>query len=70
MPPRAKPGTRKVSRTFRLAPAQIAAAQKALGLATATETIEAALDLVIFRRELLDGLRAARGIRITPPEGE
>lgn len=63
-------GTRKVSRTFRLSPDRIAAAQRALGLATATETIEAALDMVIFGEELRAGLRDLRGIHIVPPEGE
>jgi hypothetical protein len=46
----------------------VSAAKRALGAATATETIERALDLVIFRRELVDGTAAMRGVTITPPE--
>jgi hypothetical protein len=60
---------RKVSRTYRLAPGKVAAAQRALGAATATETIETALDLVLFRQDLVRGTLAMFGIRITPPDG-
>lgn len=63
-------GGAKVSRTFRLAPGKLAAAQKILGTATATETIETALDMVVFRRELLDGTRALFGVTITSPDAE
>lgn len=58
----------KVSKTYRLVPAKLAAAQKILGTATATETIETALDMVVFRRELLDGTRALAGLRIDSPD--
>lgn len=58
----------KVSKTYRLAPARIAAAQKILGTSTATETLEMALDLLVFRRELLDGTRALFGLAITSPD--
>jgi hypothetical protein len=44
-----------VPRTYRLAPEKVAAAQRALGSATATEAIETALDLAPFRRELIGG---------------
>jgi hypothetical protein len=44
------------------------AARKALGAATATETIERAPDLVVLRRELVDGTRAMLGVRIAPPD--
>jgi hypothetical protein len=54
----------RVSRTYRLRLSKLHAAQKALGAATATETIERALDLVVFQRELIDGTRAMRGIEI------
>lgn len=50
--------------SYRLSPAKIARAQDILGTATATATIEEALDLVIFRRELMEGLQAAAGIGI------
>ena len=54
----------KVPKTFRLAPAKIAAAQRILGTPTATETIETALDLVVFRHELVAGTRAMLGVEI------
>ncbi len=64
-----KPSTeRKVSRTFRLTPTKLAAAQRLLGTPTATETIETALDMVVFRQELLDGTRAMLGIRLASPD--
>jgi hypothetical protein len=46
------------------------AAQRALGAATATETIERALDLAVFQRELIDGTRAMLGVEITSPDLE
>jgi hypothetical protein len=52
---------RKVSRTFRLTPGKLEAAQKILGTETATETIETALDLVVFRDELVAGTKALAG---------
>ena len=61
--------SRKVSKTYRLAPAKIAAAQRILGASTATETIETALDLIVFRQELVKGTRAMLGVRIAPPDG-
>ncbi len=66
----ARTGDTKVSKTFRLAPGKLAAAQKILGTATATETIETALDMVVFRQELLDGTRALFGLTITSPDPE
>ncbi|MGH7427663.1 MAG: hypothetical protein ACREJ4_04815 [Candidatus Methylomirabilaceae bacterium] len=60
--------TKKVPKTYRLAPEKIAAAQRVLGASTATETIETALDLVVFRQELLKGTRAMLGVEITPPD--
>jgi len=59
---------RKVPRTYRLAPGKVAAAQRALGAATATEAIETALDLVLLRRELVRGTRAMLGVRIASPD--
>ena len=58
----------KVPKSYRLAPGKVAAAQKILGTATATETIEAALDLVVFREELLAGSRALAGLQIRSPD--
>ncbi len=60
----------KVPRTFRLRQGQIEAAQRALGAATATEAIETALDLVVFRQELIDGTRAMLGVNIIPPDAD
>ena len=58
----------KVPKTYRLAPERIKAAQRILGTATATETIEQALDMIVFREELMAGVRALRGLRITSPD--
>jgi hypothetical protein len=54
----------KVPKTYRLTPAKLYAAQRILGTATATEAIETALDMVVFRRELSDGTRAMLGIHL------
>ena len=55
----------KVAKSYRLSPARIARAQKILGTPTATATIEEALDMIVFRQELLDGTRAIAGLEIT-----
>jgi hypothetical protein len=54
----------KVMKTYRLSPRKIAAAQKVLGATTATATIEEALDMVVFRNELIEGTRAISGLAI------
>ncbi len=64
----ARVAERKVPKTYRLNPNKVAAAQRILGTPTATETIEAALDLVVFRRELVAGTRALRGVELTSPD--
>lgn len=53
----------KVRKNLRLTQAKIARAQRILGTATETETIEEALDLVAFRQEVLDGVRRVAGVR-------
>lgn len=53
-----EPARRK---NLRLSQSKIDEAREALGTATETETIEAALDLVVFRKELVEGIRAMRG---------
>ncbi|MGI8617890.1 MAG: hypothetical protein ACR2L6_02220 [Gemmatimonadaceae bacterium] len=58
----------KVSRTYRLSPARVEEARRALGVPTATAAIEAALDMVTFRRDLTDGARALNGVTVIPPE--
>ena len=51
----------KTAMSYRLSPTKIARAQRILGTPTATSTIEEALDLVVFRRELADGVEHAFG---------
>jgi hypothetical protein len=63
-----KTSLRKVPKTYRLAPERIKAAQRILGTATATETIEQALDMIVFREELMAGVRSLRGLQITSPD--
>jgi hypothetical protein len=67
---RASQREQRVSRTYRLPLSKLSAAKRALGAATATETIERALDLVVFQCELISGTRAMLGIEITPPDAE
>jgi hypothetical protein len=69
---RTRPARReeRVSRTYRLPLSKLKAAKRALGTATATETIERALDLAVFQRELVDGTRAMLGIEIASPDSE
>lgn len=45
-------------KNIRLQQWKIDEAREVLGTVTETETIEAALDLVVFRQELVDGIRA------------
>jgi hypothetical protein len=54
----------KVRKEFWLDPETLRRAQRILGTATERETVEAALDMVAFRRELLDGTRALSGLQI------
>jgi Arc/MetJ family transcription regulator len=58
----------KVPKTYRLSPRKVAAAQRILGTPTATETIETALDMVVFRRELMEGTQAMLGAEFTSPD--
>jgi len=59
---------KRVSRTYRLRLSKLEAAKRALGANTATEAIETALDLAVFRQELIEGLDAMFGIDITSPD--
>lgn len=54
----------KVRKEFWLDPETLRRAQKILGTATERETVEVALDMIAFRRELLDGTRALSGLQI------
>jgi hypothetical protein len=67
---RARPQSQRVPRTYRLTLSTLRAAKRALGAATATETIERALELVVFRRQLVDGTQAMLGVHITSPDAE
>lgn len=51
-------------KNFRLHQSKIDEARKALGTSTETETIERALDEVIFRERLLAGIEAMRGAEL------
>jgi hypothetical protein len=65
---KSRPPERKVAKTCRLTPSKLKAAQRILGTTTTTETIETALDTVVFREELLRGTRAIRGMDIEPSD--
>jgi Arc/MetJ family transcription regulator len=54
----------KVRKEFWLDPETLRLAQKILGTATERETVEAALDMIAFRRELLDGTRVLSELQI------
>ena len=68
--PRELTKPKKVPRTFRLTPGKVELAQRILGSSSATDAIETALDMIVFRHELIEGTQAAFGIRIAPPERE
>ena len=58
----------KVRKEFWLDPTVLAEAQAFLGASSERETVEVALDLVAFRRELIAGARALGTIRFMPAE--
>lgn len=55
----------KVRKEFWLDPEALAEAQEFLGTATERETVEVALELVSFRRDLSTAARALKGLRLT-----
>lgn len=57
-------------KNIRLQQWKIDEAREVLGTVTETETIEAALDLVVFRKELIDGIRAMHGVEIEDVFGD
>lgn len=61
---------RSKKKNLRLHQSKIDAARAALGTRTETETVEAALDLVVFRREVVKGVRALRGATLGNPIDE
>lgn len=54
---------RKVRKNLRLTQEKVDQARRILGTETETETIEQALDLVAFRRDVIDGVRRLAGSR-------
>ena len=54
----------KKRKTLYLHQSKLDLARQILGTRTDTETIEKALDLVIFRDELVSGVRAMRGAEL------
>lgn len=60
--------TAKKMKSYRLSPDKIQRARQLLGTPTETATIETALDLVIFRSELITGTAAMFGVELTTPE--
>lgn len=54
----------KAPKTYRLSPRKIAAARRILGAPTATAAIEQALDMVVFRKEIVAGTAALYGVEI------
>ena len=54
----------KVRKEFWLDPKSLRRAQALLGAETERETVELALDLVAFRRELGEGLRTLAGLEL------
>ena len=55
----------KVRKEFWLDPALLREAQDYLGASTEREAVEMALDLVAFRRELSDGARRLRRLKLS-----
>ena len=55
----------KVRKEFWLDPTALAEAQAFLGTATERETVEVALELVAFRRDLAAGARALKGMALS-----
>lgn len=60
----------RVPRTCRLPLSKVKAAKLALGAATATDTIEQALDLVVFQRQLIEGTRSMLRVAIAAPDDD
>lgn len=64
--PKGPAKSHKTSKTYRLSEAKIKAAREILGAPTATAAIETALDMIVFRKELIEGTAAMRGVKIVP----
>lgn len=59
-----EPGEKPTRKNFRLYQSKLDRAKQALAAETETEAIDRALDLVIFRDELVKGVRAMRGAEL------
>lgn len=59
-----EPGERPTKKNFRLYQSKIDRAKAALHAETETDAIDQALDLVIFRDQLVKGVRAMRGAEL------
>ena len=55
----------KVRKAFWLDPRLLDEARESLGVSTEREAVEVALDLVAFRKDLLSGARALRGLALS-----
>ena len=55
--------SKKVRKNLRLSQGKLSRAQRILGAATETETVERALDLVTFRHDVIAGVRRVAGSR-------
>lgn len=62
--PRRRAVSEKTPKTYRLNAKKIAAARKILRAPTDTAAIEEALDMVLFRKELMEGAVAMLGVPI------
>lgn len=64
-PPKVPPGSRRTRKNMDMDAAKLSAAQKVLGASTETETVDLALDYVLFQSEVfgaLDRLAALGGL--------
>ena len=66
VPPKRRPARGWVRKNMKIDQRKLDAARAILGTATETDTVDAALDAIVFRHELIAGVRrvrAAGGIR-------
>lgn len=56
----------KVRKEFWLDPKLLQTVKEELGVATEREAVEMALDLIVFRKELVKGTHQLTGLHITP----
>lgn len=56
----------QVRKVLWLNPETLRRAQAILGTATERETVEMALDVIVFRQEIFDGIQVLSGLRFDP----